>query len=184
MLRLCVPGYPAAKLRRDLFRKIAHPGIHPVSRTGLVGKPAVDGQNHLIRFWLIRERLVLVSQPQELFLAVSLADIRAERDQLLVDHILEGIRLGRIGRALNGDRPLVVCIGRGTPGAVLFLYIHSDSAVLADTIVAACLFGNRQEDIPQCFHRALSYHTVGRDAVDGVRPLPGVVRAEFCVRYQ
>lgn len=115
----------------------------------------MDGQHHLIRLRLIRERLVLVSQPQELFLAVSLADVRAEGDQLLVDHILKGIRLSRIGRALNGDSPLVVCIGRRTPGAVLFLYIHSDSAILADTVVAACLFGNRQEDIPQCFHRAL-----------------------------
>ena len=141
-------------------------------------------QHHFIGLRLIRERLVLIAKPQELLLAVSLADIHAKSDQLLVNHILKGIRLGRIGRALNGDRPLVVCIGRGTPGAVLFLYIHSDSAILADTVVAACLFGNRQEDIPQCFHRALPHHAVGRNAVDAVRPLPGVVWAEFRIRYQ
>ena len=36
-----------------------------------------------------------------------------------------------------------------------FLYIHSDSAILADTVVAACLFGNRQEDIPPVFPQSI-----------------------------
>lgn len=96
----------------------------------------------------------------------------------------EGIRLCGVGRAFDGDGPLIVGAGRRTPGAVFLLHIHSDSAVHADAVVAACLSGSRQKDIAQRLHRALSHHTVGRDTVDGVRPLPGVVGAEFCVRYQ
>ena len=96
----------------------------------------------------------------------------------------KGIRLCGIGRALDGDRPLVVGAGGGTPGAVFLLHIHSHTTVHADAIVAACLSGSRQEDIAQRLHRALPHHAVGRNAVDAVRPLPGVVWAEFRIRYQ
>ncbi|EJX40201.1 hypothetical protein HMPREF1366_03101 [Enterococcus faecium ERV26] len=141
-------------------------------------------QHHLIGLRLIRERLVLIAKPQELFLAVSLADVYAKGDQLLVDHILKGIRLCGVGCAFDGDGPLIVGAGRGTPGAVFLLHIHTYTAINADAVVAACLSGSRQKDTAECFHRALPHHTVGRDTVDGVRPLPGVVGAEFCVRYQ
>lgn len=144
----------------------------------------MNSQHHLIRLRLITECLILITQPEELFLAVALADIHAELNERLVDHILKGIRLCGIGRALDGDRPLVVGAGGGTPGAVFLLHIHSHTTVHADAIVAACLSGSRQEDIAQRLHRALPHHAVGRNAVDAVRPLPGVVWAEFRIRYQ
>ena len=108
----------------------------------------------------------------------------AQWNERLVDHILKGIRLCGIGRALDGDRPLVVGAGGGTPGAVFLLHIHSHTTVHADAVVTACLSGSRQEDIAQRLHRALPHHAVGRNAVDAVRPLPGVVWAEFRIRYQ
>lgn len=149
MLRLCVPGYPAAKLCRNLFRKIAHPGIHPVP-----GQDLFTDQrwtvSKLVRLRLIRERLILLPATS-FFLPFSLADIRAERDQLLVDYILKGIRLSRIGRALNGDG--IWSFALEEEHQERFFSPHTfDSAILADTVVAACLFGNRQENVPQCFH--------------------------------
>lgn len=41
-----------------------------------------------------------------------------------------------------------------------------------------------QEDITERFHAALTHYAVGRDAVNAVGALPGVVRAEFGVGHQ
>lgn len=55
---LCRPGTigttgTTTESCRDLFCQIAHPGIHPVSGTGLVGKPAMHRQHHFIGLRLI-----------------------------------------------------------------------------------------------------------------------------------
>ena len=60
-------------------------------------------------------------------------------DERPVDDILERIRLGGVGSALDGDGSLVVGVGRRTPAAVLLLHIHTDPAVRPDAVVAACL---------------------------------------------
>ena len=78
----------------------------------------MDGQYHLIRFRAVVQGLVLVAEPDQFLLSVPLADVHAEGDEFPVDHITERIRLGCVGSALDGDRPLVVRIGGRAPGAV------------------------------------------------------------------
>ena len=82
-----------SKLCRDLLSQITHSGVHPVARTRLVGKPPMDRQHHLIRLGRVVQRLLLVPKPQQLLLAVSLTDIHAQHNQLLIHHIPEGIGL-------------------------------------------------------------------------------------------
>ena len=174
----------AAKLRRDLRGEVAHPGVHPAARTRLVGKPAMDGQHHLAGCRGIVQRLVLVAEPDELGLSVAFADIHAKGDEFLIDHCLECIRLRVVRRALDGDRPLVVCVGGGTPGAVLLLHDKRHTPVAADAVVAGRLLGGRREDAAERLNGALTDYAVRRDAVDAVRSLPGVVRAEFGIVHE
>ena len=47
----------------DLAGQISHSRIHPVSRTGLVCKPAVDRQDHLVGLWGVGQRSILIAQP-------------------------------------------------------------------------------------------------------------------------
>ena len=129
----------AAESCRDLGCQIAHAGIHPVAGAGFVCKPSVDGQHHLVRLRGVAERLGLIAQPEQLGFAVAPADIGAKLNEPLVHHILKSVGLGIVAGALDGDSPLVVGCGRGTPGAVLFLHIHTDSAIDTDAVVAACL---------------------------------------------
>ena len=67
--------------------------IQPIARTGLIGKPAVDGKHHFIRLWRVIQCLCLVPKPQELFLTVSLADVGAELDKRIVDGTVHRVRL-------------------------------------------------------------------------------------------
>ena len=182
--RLRILPSRAAKLRRDLCGEVAHPGIHPAARTRLIGKPAMDGQHHLVGGGSVVQRLVLVAEPDEFGLAVALADVHAKGDELLIDHILKRIRLRVVGRALDGDRPLVVCVGGGTPGAVLLLHDKRHTPIAADAVVAGRLLGSRREDAAERLNGALTDYAVRRDAVDAVRPLPGVVRAEFGIVHE
>ena len=128
-----------AESRRDLGCQLTHAGIHPVTGAALVGKPPMDGQHHLVGFRRIVQCLGLIAEPEQLRLAVALADVGAKLDEPLVHHILEHIRLGIVAGALNGDCSLVVGCGRGTPGAVLLFHIHSDPTIDTDAVVAACL---------------------------------------------
>ena len=127
----------------------------------------------------IVQRLIFVAEPQELLLSVPLADVDAEGDELLVDHILESVRSRGIGSALDSDRPLVVGIGGGAPRAVLLLDVHTDAAILSNAIVAAGLPGCGQKNPAQGLYAALTHHAVRRDAVNGVSALAGVIRTEL-----
>ena len=60
---------------RHLLSQISHSCIHPVPRTGLIRKPPVNGQDHLPALRRIIQRLVLISEPDQLALAIALADI-------------------------------------------------------------------------------------------------------------
>ena len=178
------PRGTAAELRCDLGSKVSHPGIHPVAGAAFVGKPAMDGQHHLIRLRTVVQRLVLIAKPDQLLLSVPLADIHAEGDQLLIHHIAESVRFRGIGGALDGDGPLVVRIAGTAPGAVLLLHIQSHTTILIDAVVGTCLRGAFRKPVSQSFRAALADHTVRRDAVDAVCPLPGVIRAQFLIGYQ
>ena len=176
--------YITAESCRDLGCQIAHAGIHPVAGAALVRKPSVDGQHHLVRLRSVVQRLGLIPQPEQLRLAIALADVGAKLDESLVHHVLKSVRLGVVAGTLDGDSSLVVGCGGGAPGAVFLFYIHPDPAVHANAIVAACLPGRRKKDVAQCFHTALTHHAVRCDTVNAVGALPGVVRAEFGVGHQ
>ena len=124
---------------RDLGCQIAHTGIHPVTGAAFVRKPPMDGQNHLVGFRGVVERLGLIAEPEQLCLAVALADVGAKLDESLVHHILKSVRLGVVAGTLDGDSSLVVGCGGGAPGAVFLFHIHPDPTVHADAVVAACL---------------------------------------------
>src|SRR5699024_5904602 len=85
---------------------------------------------------------------------------------------------------LDGDSPLVVGAAGRTPGAVLLLHAKGDLPVFPDAIVTAGLSGRAGKASADALRRQLANHTVWRDPVNGMRPLPGVVGAEFCVRYK
>ena len=128
-----------AESRRDLGCQITHTGIHPVTGAAFVRKPPMDGQHHLVRFRGVVQRLGLISQPEQLGFAVALADVGAKFNEPLVHHILKSVRLGVVAGTLNSDGSLVISIGGRAPGAVFLLHIHSDPAVHANAVVAACL---------------------------------------------
>ena len=134
-------------------------------------------QHHLISFRRIIHRLILIPKPQQFLFSVPPTDIHAERNQLLIHYIPERIRLFRIGCALDGNGPLVIGIRGRTPGAVLLLHIQADPSVLVNAIIAGCFCGRLGEPFSKPLRTALPHHTVGRNAVNAVRPLPGVVGA-------
>ncbi len=176
--------YLAAQLCRDLFSKIVHTSIHPVAGAGFVGEPSVDSQYHLIRLRGVAQRFRLIFQPEQLGFAVALTDIHAELDERLVNDVLDRIRFGGIGSALNGDGSLVVCVGGRTPRTIFLLHIHTDPSVCADAVVAAGLTGCRIKNITQRFHTALTHHAVWRDTVNAVGALPRMVGRKFGVGHQ
>ena len=61
--------------------QIAHSGIKPA----FVGKPSVDVQYHLVRFWGVVQRFRLIPKPEQLRFAVAPADIGAKLKEPLVD---------------------------------------------------------------------------------------------------
>ena len=99
----------------------------------------MDGQNHLVGFRGVVQRLGLISQPEQLGFAVALADVGAKFNEPLVHHILKSVRLGVVAGTLDSDGSLVISIGGRAPRAVFLLHIHSDPAVHANAVVAACL---------------------------------------------
>ena len=83
-----------------------------------------------------------------------------------------------------GDSPLIVGAAGRTPRAVLLLHAKGDLPILSDAIIAAGLSGRAGKTSADALRRQLANHTVGCDPVNRMRPLPGVVGAEFCVRYK
>lgn len=51
------------------------------------------------------------------------------------------------------------------------------------TVVGRCLHGGLGESVSKIICRTLTDHAVRRDAIDGMSPLPGVIRAEFGVSH-
>ena len=170
-----------AKSGGDLCSQIVETAVEPVARTGLVGKPAVDSQYHLICLGDVVQCLGLVCKPEQLLLAVALADIRTQLDQGLIDLTVHGIGRRGVAGALDGDGPLVIFPAGRTPGTVLLLHAERNPAVRANAIVAAGLTVRADEAVADAFSGGLSHNTVGRDAVNAVRSLPRVVGAEFGV---
>src|SRR5699024_4753254 len=94
------------------------------------------------------------------------------------------VRRIQITGALDGNSPLVVGAAGRTPRAVLLLHAKGNLPVFPNTVVTAGLSGRAGKASADALCRQLADHTVGCDAVNGMRPLPGVVGAEFRVRYK
>ena len=92
----------------DLLGKLTHLGIHTVAGTALVCKPPIDVQDHLAELWFIFQFVVLISEPDELVLNITLADVHVQFDKRLINDVVERIRLHGVERALDGNRPPVV----------------------------------------------------------------------------
>ena len=78
----CVGG--GAKLHCDLVCQITHASIHPVARTAFVCEPPMYGQDHLAGLRRVIQSFILIAEPDQLVLSVSLADIHAQLDKCLI----------------------------------------------------------------------------------------------------
>ena len=137
----------------------------------------MDGQHHLIRLRGIVERLILIPQPEKFLLPIPFADVRTQFHEGIVNSSGHCVGMIQIAGALDGDSPLVVGAAGRTPGAVLFLHAKGDLPVFPDAIVTAGLSGRAGKASADALRRQLSHHAVGRDPVNGMRPLAGVVGA-------
>ena len=144
----------------------------------------MNGQHHFICRRSIVECLIFITQPQELLLPITLADINAELDKRVIYGTVHGIRLIHVAGAFDGDRPLVIGIAGRTPAAVLFFDTKRHTAVCADAVVAACLTARAGEAAADAFRRKLTDHTMRCDTVDAVCPLSGMVRGELSVNNE
>ena len=173
-----------AKRSRHLGGQITEASVQPVSGTRFGGKPSMNRQHHLICRRGVIESFILVRQPDEFRFPVALADVGAELNEAGVDRIVHSIGVKIVAGALNGNGSLVILPAGRTPATVLLLDTKRHSAVLADAVVTACLTARADEAPADAFRTQLTNNTVGRDAVDAVRSLPGVVRAEFRVCHK
>ena len=174
-------GGSAVQSRRDLRCQIAQAAVQPITRAGLVGKPAMDGQHHFVRLGRVVQCLGLVRKPEQLLLAIALTDVSAEFNKGLIHLAVHSVGRSGIAGALDSHSPLVIFPAGRTPGTVLLLHAERNPAVRADAIVAAGLTVRADEAVADAFSGGLSHNTVGRDAVNAVRSLPRVVGAEFGV---
>ena len=85
---------------------------------------------------------------------------------------------------LNGDGSVVVACGGRTPGAVFFLHIHTDAAIIANAVVGARPSGCRGKHIAQSFHAALTYHAVDGDGINLVVSGTCLVWGNFGIVHQ
>ena len=144
----------------------------------------MNGQHHFICRRSIVECLIFITQPQELLLPVTLADIDTELDERVIYGTVHGIRLIHVAGTFNGDRPLVIGIAGRTPAAVLFLDTKRHATVRTDAVVAACLTARAGKAAADALRRKLTDHTMRCDTVDAVCPLPGMVRGELGVNNE
>ena len=141
-------------------------------------------QNHFIGSRLIVQSLCLITEPQQLGLSITLANVRTKLDQLGIHNIIECIGVCSITGALDCNRTLVVSIGRRTPGTILLFHIQSDPAIPIDSIIRRSLGRRFMKPVPQTFCCTLTYYTVRRYSVNLLRSQSGMIRTEQRVRHQ
>lgn len=112
---------------------------------------------------------------------VSLADVRAELDQLFVNGRVHSVRICFVAGALDRYGPLVVGVAGAAPAPVTLVYYEDDAAVLADPVVTT-RFAPRREAGADPFRCELPHNAVGRQCVNAVCTFPAMVRA-FTVQF-
>lgn len=115
----------------DPVGKLAIAGVEPVTGAALICKPPVRGQHHFVAFWRVCESFLFATQPQNLVFPVSLADVRAELDQLFVNGRVHSVRICFVAGALDRYGPLVVGVAGAAPAPVTLVYYEDDAGVLA-----------------------------------------------------
>ena len=140
-------------------------------------------QHHFIELRFIGEGLILITQPQELALAVTLTNINAQVHEGRIHSVIERIRSSIVGRTLDGDGLLVVLATGRTPRTVFLLNAHRDTTVSADT-VATRLSRGADKTATDTLCGELTHYAVRRDTVNRMGSLPGMVRGELGVDHQ
>ena len=130
-------------------------------------------QNHLIRLRTVSQSLVLVTEPKQLLFAVALANVHAEVDEGSIYRVRHSVRVSLVRRTFNGHGTMVIRRTGRTPGAVFLFYTERDSAVITDTVVAACLPGRTGEATADTLRRKLTDYTVRGNTVN--RMIAGTV---------
>ena len=165
----------------DFCGDLAVAAVKPVTRAGFRRKPAVDG--HVLLVYLTYE--VFISLPKQPGDAVALADVHQQVNEGLVGRVGDRPRvLGNGVRHLNGDGPVVIAGGGGTPRTVGLVHIQTDAPVAADAVVAAGLAFLVLEQFAAALHGQVPGHTVDGDGVDGVLALAGMVGGQLGVADQ
>ena len=94
---------------------------------------------HLIRLRIVVKGLILITKPDKFLLTITLANINAKLDKSIINLVVHSVRFSGVAGAFNSNCSLVICIAGRAPRAVLFLNIHADSTIRANTILAAGL---------------------------------------------
>ena len=141
-------------------------------------------QYHFIGLRRIGEGLILIAQPQELALAVTLTNINAQVHERRIHSVIERIRSGLVRRTLDSDCSLVVLTTGRTPRTIFLLNAHGNTTVSADTVVATRLSRGADKTATDTLCGELTYYTMRCDTVNGMGSLPGMVRGELGVDHQ
>ena len=149
------------------------PFVEVCTGAALIRKPPVHGHVLLVR--LTDKRLV--GLPLKLLDTVALANVDKQVDKRGVGLIRNGVRLFDITGDLNRDCAVIVRRVRGAPRTVFLLDVHTDTAVIPDTVVAGRLPRGRRKHIAEGFDRALPDHAMDSYGIDFV-----VTRARFIWR--
>ena len=132
--------------------------------------------NQLIGFRRIVQGLGLISEPEKLFLSVTLADIDKEFDQRLIGSVSDLVGSVGIGSDFDRDSSVVIIIAGGTPGTIGLRQILTDSAVIAYAVIGRRLEACFGKEIAERGCAALTDNAVDRDTRQRIDPLSRVVR--------
>ena len=110
----------------------------------------------------------LICGPYKLLDSVTLANINEQVDECGIGLRIDRIRLFGVAGDLNRNCAVVVRCVRGAPRAVFLLDIHTDMAVIPDTIVAGRPPGSRCEHVAEGLDRALTDYAMDSYGIDFV----------------
>lgn len=141
------------------------------------------GEYHFGGFWRIIERFGFISEPQQFFLSISLANIYTEVNERSVDFVVHCVWSGQIRSALDCDRALVVFFTGTAPRTIPLVHNEDNFAVHTNAVVTACASVVRKA-IPNTLCGKLPDNTMGCNAVDTMRSFSRVIVREIFVRNQ
>ena len=121
------------------------------------------------------QRLILIPQPEKFLLPISFTNVRTKFHEGIVNGYGHCIGMIQIAGTLDSNSPLVVGAAGRTPRAILLLHAKCNLPILSDTIITAGLSGGTGKTSADALRCQLTDHTVGRDPVNGMCPLTGMI---------